>query len=345
MKALVKRSRTPGDLRLEDMPMPSYGPDQMLAKVAYAGICQSDFDILGDKTTIYRPPVVPGHEFSAQVVEVGCDVSGFAPGDKVASETALSVCDECQPCADGFFEICDRKQILGWTHNGAFAEYVVLNPRFAHKLSDSIDLKTAALTEPLAIATETVHVRGQLLPGENVVVVGPGPAGILSALVAQQLGAERVFLVGRKSFSHVKMPLVRELGIAHAIDISQTDPLEYLLDNNQGRLADVVIDATGNIEGFDLAMGLLKRHGRLVEVGSITAPTSFDWPAVCRKAMDLFFVFASGRKAWLKAIEILEQSQIDLGRLVTHTLPLDDYAQAFDLAADGTKSAKVLLKP
>ncbi len=345
MKALVKHSRTPGDLRLEDIPTPTCGPDQLLAKVAYAGICQSDFDIIDDKTTIYRPPVVPGHEFSAEVVEVGREVSGFSPGDRVVSETALWVCDACQQCHDGYFEICDRKQILGWTHNGGFAEYVVVSPRFAHKLNPNIDAKTATLAEPLAIATETMHVRGQLQPGESVAVVGPGPAGILSALVARQLGASRVFLVGRKSFSYVKMPLVRELGIEYAIDSTQTDPLEYLRDNNQGRLADVVVDATGNIEGFDLSMSLLKRHGRLLEVGSITQTTPFDWPAVCRKAADLCFVFASGRPAWLKAIEILESSPVDWGRLATHALPLEEYAEALTLAADGTKSVKVLLKP
>ncbi len=345
MKALVKQTRNPGDLRLEDIPEPSCRSDQILAEVAYAGICRSDFDIIDDKTTIYRPPVVLGHEFSARVVEVGRDVSGFSPGDKVVSETALSVCDNCQPCADGFFEICDRKEILGWTHNGGFAEYVVLNPRFAHRLNNGTDLKTAALAEPLAIATETMYVRGNVQPGESVVVVGPGPSGILSALVAMQLGAERVFLVGRKSFSHVKMPLVQELGIAHAIDSSQTDPLEYLLRNNQGRLADVVVDATGTIEGFNLALSLLKRHGRLIELGSITSETPFDWPAVCRKALDFCFVFASGRKAWLKAIEILEQKQFDFGRLITQTMPLDGYAEAFSLAADGAKSAKVVLQP
>lgn len=345
MKVLVKRSEAPGDLSLEKQPVPSCGPNQILVKVIYAGICGSDLDIIDNKTDIYQPPVVLGHETLGEVIKTGENVSGFSIGDRVVSETALDVCDQCQPCQNGYFEICDNKKIIGWTSAGCFAEYAVLNSRFAHKLDSTIDAKAAALTEPIAIAVEALYVRGKIQPNESVAVVGPGSSGILCALVAKQLGAKKVFLIGRKSFSEMKLPLVKELGIEHAIDSSQVVPQEYLLKHNRDHFADVVVDATGTIEGFNTATELLKRHGRLLKVGSITTPTMFDWPKMARKATNLIFPFASGRKAWLKTLDILQEGKMDFGRLVTHTFILESYSEAFRLAADGSKSIKVLLEP
>ena len=345
MKALLKRTRTPGDLQLSDVARPEPTVGRILAKVAFAGICQSDFDIIEDRTTIYRPPVVPGHEFSAVVVEVGEGVTGFEPGDTVVSETALEVCDECPACADKYFEICANKEILGWTHNGAFAEYVLLNPRFSHKVDAGVDLNVAAVVEPLAIGVEAVQIRGRLQAGEVVAVIGPGPCGVLSALAARELGAGQVFLVGRDSFRQVKMPIAKRLGIEHCIVSTETDPVSYVLEHNHGRLADVVIDATGTLPGFTTSLGLVKRHGRLIEVSSITDTTPFDWPAVCHKAIDLIFVFSSNSRAWDTALEILTRCADDLHHVITHTMPLDEYEIAFKAARDTSQSLKVLLEP
>ncbi len=345
MKALVKKSKTRGDIHLENIAVPEPGPDRILAKVAYAGICQSDLDIINDKTHIYQPPVVLGHEFSAVVVEVGEGVTGFRVGDTVVSETALDVCGQCQQCRDGHFQLCANKQILGWTHDGGFAEHVLLNPRFTHKLRQEVDLKSAAIVEPLAIATESVSIKGGIHEGDVVVVIGPGPCGVLSALVAKEMGARKVFLVGRQSFSPVKMPIAKSLGIEHSIDTSKTNPVEYLLDNNHGDYADMVVDATGNILGFNTSLELVKRNGKIVELGSITTTTQFDWPTVAYKAIDLYFVFASSAGAWNQAIALLEQSSIEFRDIVTHIMPLEKYKEAFKIASDGSKSLKVLFDP
>lgn len=345
MKALVKPTRTPGDVRLREMPRPQVTANKILAKVAYAGICHSDLLIIDDRTSIYRPPVVLGHEFSAVVVEVDADQTEYQPGDVVVSETALDVCDDCPACQDGYFEICSNKEILGWTHNGAFAEYVLLNPRFCHKLPADVDMKAAAVTEPLAIGVEAVQVRGRIRPGEVVAVVGPGPCGILSAVAAKELGASRVFLIGCDTFAPVRLPIARQMGIEHCIDSTQVPPVDYLLGHNDGRLADLVIDATGSLEGFHDALALVKRHGRLIEVGSIPGSAPFDWPAVCSKAVDLCFVFSSNSLAWETAAEIAGRCAARLRNMVTHVVALADYQAALEAARDETQSLKVLLQP
>lgn len=132
-----------------------------MAKVSNAGICGSDVDILYSRNTIYAPPVVQGHEFSAIITEVGDGVKDFIAGDKIVSETTFESCGECQMCGDGNYHLCLHKQIVGWTENGGFAAHVLLNSNYLHKLQAGTDLQQAALIEPSAIACEGVLVKGR----------------------------------------------------------------------------------------------------------------------------------------------------------------------------------------
>lgn len=345
MKALMKQSRRPNDMELAELPVPVPGPGQLVAKVAWAGICGSDLDILESLNDIYIPPVVQGHEFSAVVSGVGPGVSGFSPGDKIVSETLFEGCGSCQPCRDGNEHLCLHKKIVGWTENGGFAEYVLLNSRYVHKLSPGADLKSAALIEPAAIAAEAVHVKGRLQPGQTAVVIGPGATGLLSALTAKAMGAGSVFLIGRKTSPHIRFPVAASLGIEHCVDSSTTDPVGYLLAHNGGDLADLVVDSTGNIGGFEQALSMVKRNGTLVELGSITTDTQFPWQKAAFQALDLCFVFSSSHRAWGKAVALFEREGLDLKKLATHEYALKDWRQAMETARDSTKSFKVLFRP
>lgn len=344
MTAILKQSRDAGDVSAQRVATPTAPSERLLIKVAFAGICQSDFDIIDDLTAIYRPPVTMGHEFSGVVAEVGDAVEGFSVGDHVVSQTALDVCDRCQACHDGYFELCANKEILGWTHHGGYAEYLVANPRFCHRIDPSVDLSTAALTEVLAIGVEAVRTRGRLQPGETVAVVGPGPCGVLSAFAALHLGAERVVVVGKGSFGGGKLDLLRAMGLTECVDAEDEDPVRYLTDRTGGRFADLVVDATGAPSGFESALRLVKRHGRVVELGSITEPTLFDWPRVCHRAIDLSFAFSSGPPAWRGAVELLERRHEQLKHAVTHVFDLQDFNRGFEAARDKQSSLKVLLR-
>lgn len=345
MKALRRESRVVGDIRLVDIPIPEPTGNRVLAKVAYAGICGSDLDILYSRNTIYRPPVVQGHEFSAVITRVGRAVTDYQIGDKIVSETTFGSCGTCQVCRDGNYHLCLTKDIVGWTENGGFAEYVLLNSQYLHRLSARTDLQAAALVEPTAIAAEGVHVKGKLQPGETVAVIGPGTIGVLSALVAVELGAKTVYLIGLSDARDVRFRIATELGITHCIDSGVTDPLTYILDTNGGDKPDVVIDATGNSNGFRLALELVKRNGRIIEAGSITTETPFPWERAAYGAIDLYFVFSSSHGAWAKAVEIFNTSRIDYRKLITAICPLDEYQRAFALAADPAQSLKVLFDP
>ena len=345
MKAIMKRSRGVGDVALVDLAVPRAGPGQVLAQVAYGGICGSDLDILNSRNTIYQPPVVLGHEFSAIAVEVGAGVGHVRPGDKLVSETTFRACGECEQCRSGDYHLCTNKAVVGWTVHGAFAEYVLLNADYVHVLRADADLQSVALVEPMAIAAEAVHLKGRLQRGESVAVIGPGATGILSALLAQAQGAAPVFLVGRASSVPVRFPIARALGLEHCINAAETDPAEYVLVHNGGRRVDLAIDATGSEQGFVLALDLLRRNGRVVELGSITTEAPFPWPEAAWKALELAFVYSSSHDAWDIAVEVFHRRTADLSKMVTGVYPLEDYQRAFAAADNSQESLKVMFRP
>jgi L-iditol 2-dehydrogenase len=345
MKALLRPSTTIGELQRVELDMPQPAAHQVVARVVYAGICGSDLDILNDRNNIYKPPVVQGHEFSAVVTAVGSEVTNIKVGDKVVSETVLKPCGQCLSCQAGDYHLCLDKAVLGWTTHGAFAEYVLLNSAYTHVLHPAADLMSAALVEPLAIAAETVFVKGRIQPGESVAVIGPGATGVLSALLAQALGANPVFLIGRSTSIAIRFPIASELGLKHCINSSEVDPIAYIHDHNNGKDLDLVIDGTGNINGFNLAFDLVKRNGRIVELGSITADAVFPWPSAAWKALELGFVFSSSRQAWEKAVEVFNRGDIDFKKMATDVFTLDDYEAAFAAADNSRQSFKVMFQP
>ena len=345
MKAILRKSREIGDIDLVNLPVPVARDEYILAKVAYAGICGSDLDIINSRNTIYRPPVVQGHEFSAIVKKVGDKVKGLKKGDKIVSETTFNQCGKCKPCLDGNYHLCEHKDIVGWTENGAFAEYVLLNSKYVHKLDDNAGLKGASLIEPMAIASEAVLVKGQLKHAETVAVIGPGATGILSAIVAMESGASKVFLIGRDSSEKLRFKIARETGIRHCINSSRTDTLQYIKEQNKGNSVDMVIDSTGNINGLNLALDIVKRNGRIVELGSITTKESFNWQKAAFKALDLLIVFSSSHKAWKHAVAIYSRCQRPLEKIVTHTFQLENYKEALDFSEDSTQCFKVAFIP
>ena len=344
MRALLRPSREPGLLALVERPVPQPAPHELVARVEYAGICGSDLEILHDRSALYRPPVIPGHEVAATVVAVGPGVQGFAPGDHVVSETIGAVCGRCQPCRLGAHHLCEAKQPIGWTRDGSFAEYVALHSGFVHRIPPGVALDAAALAEPAAVAAETVLVRGGLRPGERVAVVGPGPIGLLCARMALIGGARAVYLLGRPADEVARFPVARALGVAECL-LADDEASAAVRELGGGDLPDLVVEASGTPSGFLGALGLVRRGGRIAAVGSLggVIPTSF--PQLAARAIDLQFVFASSRRAWQHTIAALADGTLDPQPLISHRFPLEEYAAAFAAAADPAAGIKVLLRP
>jgi L-iditol 2-dehydrogenase len=185
MKAVVKYDNYDGATELREVPVPGIGPDDVLVKVAYIGVCGSDPHMHHNKVSYkVNVPLILGHEFSGTIEKIGDNVKSFCIGDRVTAETHADYCGECILCRTNNYHLCRERKGFGFGIDGAFAKYVKVPKRILHRVPDNVDLKDAALTEPFCVAYSALVKKTSINPGDTVVVIGPGPIGALCVKMA-----------------------------------------------------------------------------------------------------------------------------------------------------------------
>jgi L-iditol 2-dehydrogenase len=336
MLALVKTARGVGNLSLGDRPEPAPAPGWVTIGVRYAGICGTDLHIVADEFP-YWPPVTLGHEFVGSVVGLGDGVDPAWLGARVVSEPHSQACGTCHLCRRGFAELCADKRSPGWGIDGAFAARLTMPVHLLHRVPGGLSDRVAALAEPMAVSV-TALARGRVDPGDTVLVVGPGPVGLLIAVAAAAMGAAAVVLAGRHESD--RLAFGRSIGLRTAV----TDEAPAIVaDLTAGRGADLVVDATGSSEAIALALGAVRRRGRMVAVGMSGRPAVMvPWDLAVTRAVDASFSMSSNGTAWDPALGILERTP----RLeeMTTVFPIGEWAAAFTAVGDRTV-IKALLDP
>ena len=182
MKALMRLSPRKYDARLLDVPNPIRGPNQAIVKIRNAGICGYDIEVFRsnlNEDSYVQPPIILGHEGSGEIIDIEKNIFPFSLGDHVTFETTFSVCNKCDHCVNGNYNLCKNRRGLGSKENGCFAEYVKIPVKSLHKIPEGVDLLTASISEPLACAVHAVIEKGIVVKGETAMVIGPGPIGLL----------------------------------------------------------------------------------------------------------------------------------------------------------------------
>lgn len=204
MQALVKTQKGVGFLELQDVEVPRPGPGEVLIEVKACGICGTDVHVLHDEFP-YWPPVVLGHEFSGQIVELGPEVQHFALGERVVGEPHTQACGHCYLCRTGNIQICPTKRSPGWGIHGAFTKYLKMPEKLLHRIPDSMSYEVAAVCEPTANTVHDVIERAKIDAGDFVVVLGPGPIGLLAALTARAGGARHIVIIGAPADEAIRL--------------------------------------------------------------------------------------------------------------------------------------------
>lgn len=341
MKALVKYQKGPGNMEIRDIPEPEPGPGQIKVKVVEAGICGSDLHIYNDDIAItVRPPVVPGHEFSGVVTEVGEGVTDFKPGDRVVSEAVYYYCHKCHYCRTGFYNLCIDKKSLGYWQNGAFAEYTLIEEQNLHHLPDDIDFLTGAMLEPLACCTHAVYDCCHIEAGDVVLVSGPGAIGLMAAQVAKAEGA-RVIVTGTNA-DEDRLQMARELGCDYAVNLQKENVKELVEKLTGGYGADVVLECSGSEAAVRSGMELLKKRGYYCQIGLTGKPITFDIETICYKEIHFSGSMASRYLNWEKGMKLIQQGLVKLAPLASHHFKLDDWEAAFQMFRE-KKGLKLIL--
>jgi L-iditol 2-dehydrogenase len=340
VKALRKLSSADTNLALVDVEPPVAPPGWVVLDVVYAGICATDLHIAHNRFPSW-PPVTIGHEFTGRVASVGDDVEGWRAGDRVVCEPHALACGTCHLCRRGLAHLCASKRSPGWGVDGGMAPQVTVPAHLLHAVPDGLGDLAAAMCEPTAIAVTAVE-RMPVGPGETVVVFGPGPIGLLTALVARACGAGEVVVVGRAS-SAERLALAGELGFA-TLDSTATDVVAELAARTGGRGADLAIEASGSADAVATGIEALRRRGRMCVVAVAGSPTiEVPWDTAMNRALDVSFSLSSSWSSWDAALALMARGAVDPTPLAT-TFPLARWEDAFAALAE-RRVVKALLDP
>ncbi len=343
MQAIVKYQVGDGFIGLRDVPEPEPGPGEIKIAVQAAGICGSDLHIWhGDIEIPVKPPVVLGHEFSGVVSELGAGVDGIEVGQRVTAENSHSVCGRCEYCMTGYYNLCTGRLATGYAFDGAFAPYVVVPAHRVHRLPDSVDFHTGALSDPSACAYRAACEMGQVGPGDTVLILGVGSMGLFGAQYAKLSGG-RVILAGTPADA-ARLEIGRELGADFTIDVTQPDAEKAILDYaGQGGI-DVVLECSGAAAAARMGLKLIKKRGRYVLVGIVGRAFELDFDRVLYKELVVKGMFSHIYHAWEKAIALAAQGVIQTEPLITDVLPLSEWETGFNRFAE-RQAIKVLFEP
>ncbi len=344
MKAVVKYDNMAGATELREVPVPQIGPDDVLVKVAYIGVCGSDPHMHHNRVSYkVNVPLILGHEFSGTIEKIGANVQGYEPGEAVTCETHADYCGKCVLCRTNRYHVCRERKGYGFQADGAFAKYVKVPSRILHKLPAGVSLKEAAVTEPVCVAYNALAKQSKIAPGDFVVIIGPGPIGILCAKMASVMGAADIVLVGTDG-DEERLALAKEYGATLTINSTRQDPVPIIMGMRDKYGADTVIDAAGFSPTLKLSMDVVRPCGQITKIGWGPAPVGFSLDPLIAKAVTLQGTFSHNWDVWEKSLVLMDKKLIDVNKLITHELPLDKWAESFELM-EAKKGLKIVLTP
>jgi threonine 3-dehydrogenase len=338
MKALVKQQAAPG-IWLEDIPEPKVGHNDVLIEIAKTAICGTDMHIYNWDARAQKTIPVPmavGHEYCGRIVEVGSEVKGLKPGDRVSGEGHIT-CGYCRNCRAGRRHLCKNTVGVGVNRPGAFAEYLAIPAFNAFKLPDSIPDDIASILDPFGNATHTALTFNMV--GEDVLITGAGPIGIMATAIARFTGARYIVVTDVNDY---RLELARRMGATRAINV-QRESLDQTM-KELGILGgwDVGLEMSGNEAAFRDMLRTMFHGGSIAILGIPPGDMAIDWNQVIFKGLTLKGIY--GREmfeTWYKMASML-QSGLKLDPIITHHFPIQEFQQGFETMGSG-KSGKVLL--
>jgi alcohol dehydrogenase/L-iditol 2-dehydrogenase len=325
------------------VPIPQIGPEDVLLRVGAVGVCGSDVhQYYHTHSWKVDVPVVLGHEFSGVVARVGERVTGFAEGDRVVSETAARIDPDSPFTRSGRYNLDPSRKGFGYGLDGAMTSYVRVPARCLHHLPPTLGLLQAALSEPCSVAYQAVVENTPMRPGDLVVVLGPGPIGLLCAQMAKLRGAQ-VVMVG-VTRDRPRLDLAARRWATHALDAETDDVAAALRELGDGYGADVVVDASGASAALRSALQWVRPEGHITKVGWGPQPLGFSLDPLVQKAVTLKGSFSHTYPVWERVISLMASGALDPLPLVSRTSPLEGWQPCFE-GMHGGELIKAILLP
>lgn len=338
MKALSKLKAEPG-IWMTDAPKPEVGHNDLLIKIRKTAICGTDvhiykWDEWASKTI--PTPMVVGHEYVGEVVDMGQEVRGFQVGDRVSGEGHIT-CGHCRNCRAGRAHLCRNTTGVGVNREGAFAEYLVIPAFNAFKIPDNISDELASIFDPFGNAVHTALSFD--LVGEDVLITGAGPIGIMAAAVAKHVGARHVVITDVNEY---RLDLARKMGASRAVNVANEKLEDVMKELGMTEGFDIGLEMSGVPSAFNSMLNNMNHGGKIAMLGIPPSDMAVDWNQVIFKGLVIKGIY--GREmfeTWYKMASLI-QSGLDLNPIITHQYSVDDFQAGFDMMISG-QSGKVIL--
>ncbi len=331
MTAIVHYAIKERAVELREVPKPGeLAEDEVLLGTRAVGVCGSDVhQFHNSQSWPVNVPVILGHEFTGVVGALGKAVRGFREGDRVVSETAARICGQCIYCRTGEYNLCPERRGFGYGVDGAMAEWVKVPARCLHHLPDSVSFEKAALTEPCCVAYNATCGKTQIRPGDSVLILGPGPIGLLCLEVARLSGASWLGVVGLKQDA-TRLKAAQTLGVDATVSEGEEQLREVLRGLGDGFGVDVVIDAAGASASLKTALAAVRPGGQIAKVGWGPQPLNFSLDPLVQKAVQLQGSFSHNFHIWEKVIALLASGKLDPLRIVDRIEPFANWRACFE---------------
>ncbi|WP_047249106.1 L-threonine 3-dehydrogenase [Chromobacterium subtsugae] len=338
MKALAKLKAAPG-LEMTDVPMPEVGHNDLLIKIVKTAICGTDIHIWNwdewSQKTIPVPMHV-GHEYVGVVAGMGSEVQGFKIGQRVSGEGHIT-CGYCRNCRAGRRHLCRNTTGVGVNREGAFAEYLVIPAFNAFPIPDDISDDLASIFDPFGNAVHTALSFN--LVGEDVLITGAGPIGIMAVAIAKHVGARHVVITDVNDY---RLELAKKMGATRAVNVAKQDLKEVMQELGMTEGFDVGLEMSGNPQAFRQMLETMNHGGKVALLGIPPSNTAIDWNQVIFKGLEIKGIY--GREmfeTWYKMVALI-QSGLDISPIITHHYKVDDFEAGFASMLSG-QSGKVIL--
>ena len=342
MMAVTKVADGYDRMELKETLIPQATGDKVLIKVAYTGICGSDIHTFKGEYSNPTTPVVLGHEFSGKVVSIGEEVTSVNVGDRVTSETTFSVCGHCDYCKKNHYNLCPERKGLGTQQNGSMADYVLAREESIHVLPDQLSYQGAALSEPLACCVHAMYQKSKLDLQDTIIIIGPGPIGLLLLQIAKEIGAF-VIMTGITKDQH-RLKLAKKMGADVIINTQEEELSDIVNEVTDGYGVDKIYDASGSIQAVNASLPLMKKGGEFIQVGLFKDKfNALDIESTIQREINYVGSRSQNPFDWPIAIHLLAKGAINVNEMITKIYPLEKWRKAFEKVMEGNE-IKVLIQ-
>jgi len=342
MKAIVIDS--PNQIEFRDVEKPACGREDVLIRSAKAGLCRTDLELLNGEVPDQwvRYPLIPGHEWSGTVAEVGADVTELAVGDRVVSEGMIP-CNRCKRCKEGATNLCENYDQLGFTRGGGCGEFVVAPRHVVQRLPDDVSFESAVLVEPAAVVLHVIS-RVMPIPGEAIGVVGIGTLGSIAVQILRLFGPRALIAYGIRP---EELDFARKMGATHTVNVAEQDA-EGATHKILGEGVDLIIETAGSPKALETALNTVRNGGRVGALGIAGESARLEIPSDYFVAKDaaVFGAFSYTTSIWSKVLGLVNNGLVNFDPIVTHRFAAKEFSKAYELMDNrGTEVvAKIVLE-